>query len=354
MTSLIEKAAERLEQLRRAGLDAAPPEQQPAAPAPAPAPEPAPTAAKAAATLAAPAAPIAAAPVAAAPVAAAPVAPAEPTPWAQPAAGPRADAPADPQRPISKAVSLDLAALGAAGFVTPDIPRSPIANQFRVIKRPLLVNAAGRGASVVQAGNLIMVTSAMAGEGKTFNAINLAMSIAMEQDHRVLLVDADVARPSLSRVLGLPPGPGLLDLLVDSRVEMSDAMLRTNVDKLSLLPSGTPHPRATELLASDAMTHLIEEMARRYPDRIIIFDSPPLLLTTEARVLATHMGQIVVVVQAERTLQTQVRHALTTIEACPVKLMLLNQVRGGDQDAYGYGYGYGQGPAVARPEMARL
>jgi exopolysaccharide/PEP-CTERM locus tyrosine autokinase len=366
MTSLIEKAAERLEQLRRAGLDGAPPEQQPAAPAPAPAP--APTAAKAAATPAAPAAPIAAAPVAAAPVAAAPVAPAEPTPWAQPAAapqssapasapaaaGPRADAPADPQRPISKAVSLDLAALGAAGFVTPDIPRSPIANQFRVIKRPLLVNAAGRGASVVQAGNLIMVTSAMAGEGKTFNAINLAMSIAMEQDHRVLLVDADVARPSLSRVLGLPPGPGLLDLLVDSRVEMSDAMLRTNVDKLSLLPSGTPHPRATELLASDAMTHLIEEMARRYPDRIIIFDSPPLLLTTEARVLATHMGQIVVVVQAERTLQTQVRHALTTIEACPVKLMLLNQVRGGDQDAYGYGYGYGQGPAVAQPEMARL
>ena len=245
---------------------------------------------------------------------------------------------------------LDLTALGEAGFVTPNLPRSAIASQFRVIKRPLLVNASGRGASVVQAGNLIMVTSAMAGEGKTFNAINLAMSIAMEQDLRVLLVDADVARPSLSKVLGLPPGPGLLDLLVDNRVEMADAMLRTNVDKLTLLPSGTPHPRATELLASDAMTDLIEEMGRRYPDRIIIFDSPPLLLTTEARVLATHMGQIIVVVHAERTLQTQVKHALTTIEACPVKLMLLNQVRGGGQDAYGYGYGYGQGVSVGGPE----
>lgn len=327
MTSLIEKAAERLEQLRRAGHDAAPQQTSAAAnvrPATA-AESPLPTVA-----VAAPAAPVAA---------------------ASPAWPVLPNVALEVRRPTAKAVELDLAALAAAGFVTPELPRSTIASQFRVIKRPLLVNAAGRGASVVHAGNLIMVTSAMAGEGKTFNAINLAMSIAMEQDRRVLLVDADVARPSLSRVLGLPPGPGLLDLLVDDRTEMADAMLRTNVDKLTLLPSGTPHPHATELLASDAMTHLIKEMGRRYPDRIVIFDSPPLLLTTESRVLATHMGQIIVVVQAERTLQTQVKHALSTIEACPVKLMLLNLVRGGDQDAYGYGYGYGQGVAVGEPQM---
>ena len=330
MSSLIEKAAERLEQLRRAGLDARPPAPEPQAPAAHPM-----TPAGAVAAPTAWSGPSAPAPTA-------PTAPATPSALTTPAA-----APAEPQRPTARVVQLDLAALGAAGFVTPDLPRSTIASQFRVIKRPLLLNAAGRGASVVRAGNLIMVTSAMAGEGKTFNAINLAMSIAMEQDRRVLLVDADVARPSISKVFGLPPGPGLLDLLVKGSAEMADAMLRTNVDKLTVLPSGTPHPRATELLASDAMTALIEEMGRRYPDRIIIFDSPPLLLTTEARVLATHMGQIVVVVQAERTLQTQVKHALTTIEACPVKLMLLNQVRGGDQDAYGYGYGYGQGPAAS-------
>ena len=329
MTSLIEKAAERLEQLRRAGHDAAP--QQPSAAAnartPTAADSPLPTAA-----VAAPAAPVAA---------------------ASPAWPVLPHVALEARRSTAKAVELDLTALAAAGFVTPELPRSTIASQFRVIKRPLLVNAAGRGASVVHAGNLIMVTSAMAGEGKTFNSINLAMSIAMEQDRRVLLVDADVARPSLSKVLGLPPGPGLLDLLVDDGTEMADAMLRTNVDKLTLLPSGTPHPRATELLASDAMTHLIKEMGPRYPDRIVIFDSPPLLLTTESRVLATHMGQIIVVVQAERTLQTQVKHALSTIEACPVKLMLLNQVRGGDQDAYGYGYGYGygQGVAVGKPQM---
>lgn len=280
--------------------------------------------------------------------------PAVPDAAAAPASAPEATAPvAAAARPapvmkeaaktVSKSVRLDLAALTEAGFVTPNAPRAAIADQYRVIKRPLIANATGKGASVVQHGNRIMVTSAMPGEGKSFTAINLAMSIAMELDYTVLLVDADVSRPSIMKTLGLPPGPGLLDLLTNKQMEMSDTLLRTNIDKLSLLPSGTPHPRATELLASDAMTDLIEEMGHRYPDRIIIFDSPPLLLTTESRVLATHMGQIVVVVQAEKTLQSQVRHALTTIESCPIKLMVLNQVHGGDQDAYGYGYGYGHG-----------
>jgi exopolysaccharide/PEP-CTERM locus tyrosine autokinase len=145
-----------------------------------------------------------------------------------------------------------------------------------------------------------MVTSALAGEGKSFTSVNLALSIAAELDNTVMLVDADVARPSVLRMLGLPQGPGLLDVL-EERVDLSDVLLKTSVEKLTLLPSGTPHPRATELLASDAMTHLLDDMAKRYPDRIIIFDSPPLLLTTESRVLASHMGQVVVVVHAERT-----------------------------------------------------
>ncbi len=245
--------------------------------------------------------------------------------------------------PVSRRIEIDLERLHTMGFVTPAAPRSLAADEFRVIKRPLLDNASGKSAAPVANGNLIMVTSAMPGEGKSFTAINLAMSMAMELDYRVLLVDADVAKPSLMKTLGLPPSPGLLDLLLDKRTDMADVMLRTNVEKLTLLPSGTPHPRATELLASDAMTSLVEEMGRRYPDRVIIFDSPPLLLTTESRVLATHMGQIVMVVQAEKTLQSQVKHALTTIEACPVKMLVLNQARGGDQAAYGYGYGYGYG-----------
>lgn len=307
MSSLIEKAAQRLEQLRQAGVSVGD------APATAPAP-------------------------AAEPVAAAPVAPAAPV---------KAKVAVPEPEPMSREVFLDLDRLMQAGYVTPNAPRSPIADQYRVIKRPLLANATGKGAVPVVNGNLIMVTSALPGEGKSFTAVNLAMSLATELDYRVLLVDADVARPSLRRVFDLPAGPGLMDVLVKPDVKMSDVLLRTNIDKLSLLLSGTPHARATELLASDAMTRLLEEMAQRYPDRIIIFDSPPLLPTTEARVLATHMGQVVVVVQAERTLQSDLQHALATIENCPVKLMLLNQARGAGRDVYGYGYGYGYSKADA-------
>ena len=248
---------------------------------------------------------------------------------------------------LSRRVDIDLDALAAAGIVSPNAPRSQIADQFRVIKRPLIANAQGKGAATVANGNLIVVTSALPGEGKTFTAINLALSIATEMDCTVMLVDADVGSPSVMRVLGLPNGPGLLDMVQDDSLNMSDFLLKTNIDKLTLLPSGTPHPRATELLASDAMTRLLDDMARRYPDRIIVFDSPPLLLATESQALASHMGQVVMVVQAEKTPQTKVMQALSTIESCPVKLMLLNQARVTANAGYGYGYSYGPEPQLA-------
>ncbi|BAL93755.1 XrtA-associated tyrosine autokinase [Rubrivivax gelatinosus] len=294
MTSLIEQAAQRLEQLRQAGV-AIPDVAGPAVPQerPAPAPE-----------------------------------------RVEPVA-------------TSRRVELKLDELNAAGIVTPNSPRTVVADQFRVIKRPLIANAVGKGAAMLKHGNLIMVTSAVAGEGKSFTSVNLAMSIAAELDHTVVLVDADVARPSLLRVLGLPPSAGLLDVL-EGKAELSDVLLRTNVDKLTVLPSGTPHAKATELLASEGMARLLDEMATRYPDRIIIFDSPPLLLTTESRVLASHMGQIVVVVAAGRTHQSAVQQALDTIDACPVRLLVLNKARTdavgyGAGQGYGYGYGYGYG-----------
>jgi protein-tyrosine kinase len=304
MSSLIEQAAKRLEQLRGAGVAV---------------PEPAPMARSSV------------------PAQAEPVAAASPV-HATTASTPHSDEPAA----SSRRVEINLAMLESAGIVTPNAPRSHIADEFRVIKRPLISNAVGRGAQSLAHGNLIMVTSAMPGEGKSFTALNLAMSIAAELDHTVMLVDADVARPSILRMLGLPDGPGLLDLL-EGKAEMANVMLKTSIDKLTILPSGTPHPRATELLASDAMRLLLEDISKRYPDRIVIFDSPPLILTTEARVLATQMGQVVLVVQAEKTLQADVQHALSTIESCPVKMMLLNRVRADSKGSYAYGYGYGYG-----------
>lgn len=243
----------------------------------------------------------------------------------------------------SRQVELDLPSLAAAGILTPGAPRSQLADEFRVVKRPLIENASRKGPGAIRNGNLIIVTSSLPGEGKSFTAANLAMSIAMEMDRTVLLVDADVARPSLPRMLGLPPVKGLLDLLLDDSLDMSDVLLKSNVETLSILTSGTPHTRATELLASDAMNRLLEQMADRYHDRLIIFDSPPLLVTTEARVLASHMGQVVMVVQAGGTSQSDVVHALATIESCPVKMMMLNKSRVAMSGGYGYGYGYGYG-----------
>lgn len=239
--------------------------------------------------------------------------------------------------------TLDLDAISASGLLVPNAARSQLADEFRVIKRPLIANAMGRNTASMQNGNLIMITSALPGEGKSFTAINLAISIAMELDNTVMLVDADVARPSVLNMLGLPPTKGLLDVIQNNSVDISEVLLRTNIEKLSILPSGTPHPRATELLASDIMVRLLDDMASRYNDRIIIFDSPPLLLTTESRVLASHMGQVVMVVNAENTAQAAVKEAITTIDSCPVKMMVLNQVRSSKTEGYGYGYGYGYG-----------
>lgn len=247
-------------------------------------------------------------------------------------------------RPVvqsSKQIEINLEGIATAGLLSPQASRSLAAEEYRVIKRPIIANAMSKGGTPIKGANLVMVTSALPGEGKTFSAINLAISIAMELDNTVMLVDADVARPSVLNMLGLPPAPGLLDVVSKNSVDISDVLLRTNIEKLSILPSGTQSSKATELLASDAMMRLLDDMSSRYDDRIIIFDSPPLLLTTESRALASHMGQIIVVVNAETTLQSAVTEAIATIEACPVKMLLLNQARTASAKGYGYGYGYG-------------
>ncbi|MCC6610754.1 MAG: tyrosine-protein kinase family protein [Burkholderiales bacterium] len=316
--SIIEQAAERLEQLRKAGIDVPLVDSNPAqAATPAPA---APAVAPVAAGLATP-----------------------------DAALPQARASAEPGRPSlgglgkkrSQRVTLDLARLQAAGMVTPDSSNSKIAGEFRVIKRPLLANAQGKGVTPVERGNLIMVTSALAGEGKSFVAVNLAMSIAMEVDSRVLLVDGDVVAPGVMRTLGLTESKGLINLLTTPSLDVGDVLLKTNVERLSILPAGTAHDRASELLASDAMARLLGDLATRYPERIVLFDSPPLLATTESRALASHMGQIVVVIEADRTPKGTVEDALSKLESCPVVMTVLNKAVESELGSY-YGYRSGK------------
>jgi len=181
------------------------------------------------------------------------------------------------RRRRSKTVKIETAGLAARGILTPEIKRNRTLEEFRLIKRMVL---SSRWDVRDAPGNTIIVTSALPAEGKTTTAINLAMSIAAEEDLRVLLIDADFIKPDALRQLGVSAGKGLIDVLQDPRLDISDVMLRTNIDKLSLIPSGHLHDRCTELLASARMSELIKELANRYEDRILIFDSPPILATT--------------------------------------------------------------------------
>lgn len=234
---------------------------------------------------------------------------------------------------VARILKVDPDRLRAQSMITPDGERTPIAEAFRRIKRHVLANAAKPEAGA--GTNLVMVTSPLAGEGKTFCAINLAISIAMEMDRTVLLVDADVAKPAIPAVLGLEAEKGLMDVLLERRLELADVLCKTDIDTLTILPAGTRHHRATELLASEMMRALLQEMAERYYDRIIIFDSPPLLVASEAGVLASRMGQIVVVVEAGKTTEAALKDALGRIESCKVVGLLLNK---GEGPGLGYYY----------------
>jgi exopolysaccharide/PEP-CTERM locus tyrosine autokinase len=243
-------------------------------------------------------------------------------------------------REARRPIVIPFDSLQQLGYLTPSIPRSAIAEEYRTIKRPLLTNIAGHSAVPIKNANLIMVTSALQGDGKTYSSINLAMSIAMEQDKTVLFVDADTAKAEAGRVLGVPPGsPGLIDVLEDKGVNVSDVILRTNVEKLRILPAGNVHAHSNELLASAVMRRLMLELSERYSDRVIVFDSPPLLLTTEAGVLANLMGQIVFVVGAETTPQNAVAQAMEHIGQDKTVGLVLNRARRHSK-LFGYGYGY--------------
>jgi len=254
---------------------------------------------------------------------------------------------ADPDIPAAEGRfhRLALDQLRLMGLLTPDAKRSQIAEEYRLIKRPLIMNIDKKGADIVDNANLIMVTSALTGEGKTFSAINLAISIAMERDRTVLLVDGDVAKPSAAKRLGIKYETGLLDILDGSGMTVSKALVRTDIPNLRVLPAGKRHERATELLASEQMAKLMEQFSTRYKDRVVIFDSPPLLLASESAVLAEMMGQILMVVAADHTPRYAVNDALSRLNQDKIIGLLLNKYRPtfGNKFGAGYGYGYGYG-----------
>jgi protein-tyrosine kinase len=263
-----------------------------------------------------------------------------------PAARPRADAsPADrlheeapprsAERPLLTAdfnangnPTLDLRApsLQEQGLVTPRDLEHLIAEELRVIKRPLVLNADSATATLPN-GNLVMIGSALPGSGKTFISFNLASSIANEVDWSVLLIDADVSRPTLSRAFGLGDAPGLINLLEKDSSTLADYVFPTSHPRLHFLPAGPPRTQAKELLGSQRMRRLVAELSERSERRVVVFDSPPLLLTSEARVLASYVGQIVVVVEAGVTPRRSLLEAIEMLDPSKAINLVLNKNR---------------------------
>lgn len=272
----------------------------------------------------------------------------KPRPNQTPIGAPRqvAGRPATPPPPpgspgrSAKRVTIDTIKLQLAGYVTPSGDRNRIVEEYRVIKRPLLLNAFATGANKIHNGNLIMITSARPREGKSHTAVNLAMSMASETDVKVLLVDSDMymqgrGDDSMS-ILGVEQEEGLLDVLSDPSRDLSDVLIRTNIPNLSLLPAGRRTANPTELFASNRMGEVVEELAERYPDRVILFDTPPVLAASEPSVLAMHVGQILFVVEAERTSQSAIESALSLLSQCHHINLMLNKAHD-DLGAEGFG-----------------
>jgi receptor protein-tyrosine kinase len=229
------------------------------------------------------------------------------------------------------------------GFIYSSDSAHHIQEEFRHIKRKLINNAFGPASKTLKHSNLIMVSSSNPDEGKTFIAINLALSIALEQDKTVLLIDADVLRPSIQRELEIEGKDGLLEYLLDEVPSLSDVIYNTNISNLKLIPAGQPHRLTNELLASAKMVSLAEELAQRYPDRIVIFDCPPILGVTETPVLSSLVGQAVIVVEESKTKLEHVKKAVAQLDEDIAVGIVMNKTINSKKDEYGYyGYGYGK------------
>ena len=238
-------------------------------------------------------------------------------------------------------VAINWNALALDGYLDRNNANSQLAEEFRVIKRPLVNNIQGAEINGLSRPNLILICSSLPSEGKTFVSINLALSIANELDKNVLLIDADVEKPSISKKLGIKQSVGLIEYLENEQLTFSDILLKTDLPNLSIIPAGKRHKFSTELLSSQRMYFFAEEVSRRYKDRIVIFDSPPLLVATQAQVLAELVGQVVLVIAAEETPQNVVNESVAKLANCDVVMTLLNKTKK-EFDLYGYGYGYGK------------
>jgi protein-tyrosine kinase len=283
------------------------------------------------------------------PEARAPIAEREAEPRPRPAAEPVAV----PTRPVAREApvrrsagrrgSVDCEALREAGFVLPDAPVTGLAEEIRIIKRQLLLGVNGKAGIPDEKRRSILICSAQPDEGKTFCAVNLALSLASEKDVEILLVDGDFPKPEILSILGLEGGAGLVDAIADPSLDPESLVIHTDIEGLSVLPAGRHVNNVTELLASERTREVLSALARADRRRLVIFDSPPALMASPATVLATHVGQLVMVVRADRTTETDLREAVGLLSGCDDISLILNGAGfAANGRRFGSYYGYGQ------------
>jgi protein-tyrosine kinase len=243
----------------------------------------------------------------------------------------------------SRHEKVDREKLRSANYIDPEGPVTGLSEEFRIVKRQLLLAArGGKGMAALEHGERILICSAHPNEGKTFCAINLALSMAQEKDNRVLLVDADFAKPSVLNRLGIDPGPGLMDALADPTLDVEDLVISTDIEGLSVLPAGAQTNQDTEYLAASRTGEVIDQLTAHDPARIIIFDSPPALAASPASVLALLVGQAVMVVHADVTTDSALRDALSLLSGCENIQLMLNRAKFSPTGRkFGSYYGYG-------------
>ena len=261
-----------------------------------------------------------------------------------------ASAPARTATSRSREVRLDFRELRQNGMITPDNMASAISNEFRGIKRKLLQRARDPNTRAA-VNNLIMVTSSLPGEGKTFTATNLAISLAAERGLQVLLIDADVIRPSVGNIFLDAPRDGLLDLLNGKASQVSDVMCRcADIPNLAVIFAGGANVHSPELISSARMSDFCTDISTRYPDRMIVIDTPPVLASTEPATLASYVHQLIMVVAADQTDRHQLRKSLDAVASCKNISLLFNKAPRWNEAAYTPYYGYTQN--VGAPSAA--
>ncbi|MEM7543572.1 MAG: AAA family ATPase [Pseudomonadota bacterium] len=263
------------------------------------------------------------------------------------ASTPQADSARGAAQPVaddgsSKVAQIDFPSLAQRGMLTPYATADQQSEEYQYIKRRLLGNIVLEGDANQRPQNLIMVTSSIPGEGKTFNTMNLAISLAMEMDHTVLVVDTDVAKRDLTRHFGLTGSTGLYDYLVNDDLDVGECLYRSNRSNLNVLPAGTHEKINTELVASHRMRRLMAELAERYSDRVILFDTPPLLANTTATALAPMVGQVVLVVAADETEQGTLSSAVEHLHGVAISGVILNKSKASFRKSYQYSGYYGK------------